>query len=308
MSRWSFFSGAIALLATAASAQQIDTARVHEDALVLRRVLQVSKKEIPRDILKSIANESLEAIRGPRNDATYLWARHERDDAGKFSEGFTIEAKNKPTFIRHRGEWVYRLTVHAPSRRYLVRRNQRVLIERIDFDITPIGTTPARVETVEVNEWIDPGGKRDFELSEIARVARVTVTARTQEKAGPAGLELTFTRAKLVDDPRSPYSRTAENLKLFLQRLEKGDRDNLQTLANLLVADPALGRTERSFDDSVRSEPILSEAEIGPGLSRSELYVELQTIQDLLTGSSEERIKGMDALHQLIRQVRPQRP
>lgn len=302
--------GAAALLVFPLFAQQVDTKRIYQDALVLQRIMQVSKKEVPKDTLKAIAAETLEAVRGPRTDGTYTWANFARESAGTVTEGFPVEAKGKPTFIRHRGEYVYRITLHVPTRRYVVRRNQKLLIERIDFDISPVGSDPAIVESMEVNEWMEPGAKREFELPAIARVARITVTAKTPEDGGTGGVELTLTKAKLVDDPRSPYARTAENLKSFLQRVEKGDRENLQTLSNLLASDPALVQAvDRIAEGPVPARDTAGAAggESVAGLSRAELYIELQTIQDLLTGTPEERLKGMESLQQLSRKVRPAR-
>lgn len=302
--------GAVALLTFPLPAQEIDTRRIYQDALVLQRIMQVSKKDVPKDTLKAIATETLEAVRGPRTDATYRWASHEREAAGTVAEGFEVEAGNKQTFVRFRGDFVYRLTIHVPSRRYVVRRNQKLLIERIDYDITPVGSEPAVVQSVEVNEWMEPGAKRDFELPAIAKVARITVTARTPEKAGQGGIELILTKAKLVDDPRSPYARTVENLKSFLQRVEKGDKENLQTLSNLLASDPALVQAVDRISQSIGSGAAPGStggAEAVAGLSRAELYIELQTIQDLLTGTPDERLRGMESLQQLARKVRPAR-
>jgi hypothetical protein len=303
-------AAAVAVCPLLAQSAVIDVATVHEDARVLRRIIDVSKKDLPREVITSIAREDLDILRGRRTDSSYLWAAFEREEDSRIEEGFTIAAGKKPTVLRHRGENVYKLTITSPARRYLVRKNQRVLVERVDMDLSPAGEGRPRMESIEVNEWLEPGAKREYELPMIARVARVTVIARTEEAAGPAGLELAFSVAKLVDDARSPYARAVENLKLVLQRVEKGDRDNLRTLANLLVADPALmalsgpaPAVRTAVDEGLRPFGVPTP----PTLSGTDLYIELQTIQDLLTGTPEERGMGMDALHQLIRQVRSQR-
>jgi hypothetical protein len=50
-----------------------------------------------------------------------------------------------------------------------------------------------------------------------------------------------------------------------------------------------------------RVEPAPEAATPAP---QPEIHGELQTIEDLLTGSEQERREGMDRLHQLIRRMR----
>jgi hypothetical protein len=301
------------LLTSAAWGQdQPNLAQVRDDAKVMKRVVDVAKKDVPRDILETIAREDLELLRGPRPDKSYVWADYVREEAGRKEEGFTVAGGEKQTTVRHRGELVYKLIVRPPTRRYVVRKNQRVFIDRIDLDISPVEDMPSRVQTVEVDEWLAPGQSREVELPEIARVARVTVLANTEAKAGPASLELTFVQAKLADNPASPWSRPVENLKLFLQALDRGDRGNMRTTANLLVTDPTLGTDARvsipERELRVTQEDLPLDSRPGStALSGSELYIELQTIEDLLTGSESERRQGLDLLHQLVRRVRPER-
>jgi hypothetical protein len=38
-----------------------------------------------------------------------------------------------------------------------------------------------------------------------------------------------------------------------------------------------------------------------------DVYAELQSIEDLMTGSDAEKRQGLDRLHQLLRRLRPQR-
>ena len=297
-------------------AQEIDTAKARDDARVVKRVAEVAKKDLPRDLLARMVNEDIDTLRGKRSDSTYVWAHYVREEAGRKSEGFTVSASGDVTPLAIKGEFVYALRIEIPGRRYVVRKNQRAWIDRVEFDITPVEGVRSRYETVQIGQWLDPGTNRMVELPDIARSARISVYAKT-DKTGPASVQLALLEAKVQDDPASPYARAVENEKLILANLKKGDPSNLTTVANLIMQDPALAGGYASTYGPITSETITrpmttttapSSATNGVGSTPDvEMYVELQGIEDLLTGNDAEKRQGLDRLHQLVRRLRASR-
>lgn len=299
---------AIALMMLAlpgvAAAQDSVAQRVYDDAKAIRRVVEVSKREIPRDVLRRIVAEDIDLLRGKRGDGTFERAHYEQREAGRKSDRIALRATKKPEDLRQlqaTGDFTYRLIISVPGRRMLVARNRRVYVDRVDLEYVPIGSTERRVQTVKVDRWLEPNQERLIELPQIARDARAVVHARVDEKrGGPASVDLIFVRAKLVDNVDSPYLEAVQNALLLDKALEDGNvaavRNLSDGVAKSLVARagiPAL------VEVTAQREP-----ERTPSI---ELYLELEAIEDLLTGTEAERREGLDRLHQLVRKLRPAR-
>ncbi|MEO8217510.1 MAG: hypothetical protein ABI718_10560 [Acidobacteriota bacterium] len=297
--------------------QDVDVTKVRDDARVIKRIAEVAVKDLPRDVMTRIVNEDIDTLRGKRSDSTYRFAHYGREEAGRKSDGFTVSASGETTALTLKGEFVYALRIEIPSRRFVVRKNQRTWIDRVELDITPVEGTRTRYDAIPIGQWMDPGTNRMVELPDIARDARITVYAKT-EKSGPASVQLALLEAKVQDDPSSPYARAVENEKLILSNLKKGDQSNLTTVANLIMQDPALAGTYASSYGTITTETI-SRPMNGPGYASpanragstqdvspqdGEMYGELQAIEDLLTGTDSERRHGLDRLHQLVRRLR----
>lgn len=298
------------LLCGEARSQQGNISQVADDARAIRRVTEVAgRRDLPRDILRTIVKEDIDILRGKQPDSTYQFAEYGKEDAGRITEDYTVAAGEKLTPLKVRGDFVYELLVESPARRYLVRKNQRVFVERVEVDLSPIGSSPSRLETIPVDAWLDRGQTRRIGLPEIARAARVTVYARTEKEAGPASLQLSLVKARIIDDPNSPYARAVETAKLLEESLNKEDRSRVITTAGMLGADPAL-KAGNSRGSERLEMPVevpakrTEQREIIPG---DPFYEDLQEIEDLLTGSDEERREGLDRLHQVIRRMRPSR-
>jgi hypothetical protein len=93
--------------------------------------------------------------------------------------------------------------------------------------------------------------------------------------------------------------------KALLRAIRNGDTDSVRALANRIrLTLPVEGRTATAGGTlEVTAPPI---APIPPATSQvlPDVASELQTIEDLLTGSEAERSTGLDRLHQLIRRLR----
>ncbi|HVT44740.1 MAG TPA: hypothetical protein VMT00_10145 [Thermoanaerobaculia bacterium] len=307
------WASALAMLLTATlGAQESPAERVFEDAKVIARVIEVGGKDTPRDLLEKILAEDIELLRGRRDDGTYQHAHHAQQEGGRRKEGLGVAGEGRISRQQITGAFVYRLMIESPSRRYLVRRNRRTFIERVELELTPI-EGPIRNETIEVASWIEPGSRRTFDFDEVVRKARATVYARTDERGGSASLEIILLEARVVDNTDSPWYLAVQNAKLLEQSLKKGDLANARTTANMVMS---------SLRDHLPHQAPAASAVEPPGIAETpepmsggrleptpqiEIYFELQQIQDLLTGTESERREGMDKLHQLVRRLRPLR-
>ena len=77
-----FLAGSIA-----AQPQPAAVTRVADDARVLDRVAEASKKDLPRDLLRRIVDEDINILRGKRPDDTYQYAGYERMEAAALRGG-----------------------------------------------------------------------------------------------------------------------------------------------------------------------------------------------------------------------------
>lgn len=284
--------------------------RVAEDARVVRRIAEVSRRDYPEKLVGRILDEDLELLRGRRTDGTYAYAHYEREEAGRDSDRFAVRARDENRLDTHElsGETVYRVIVGVPSRRLLVAKNRRAFIDRVTVEYTPFeGSRVAR--DFEVGRWLELGESETIDLPEIAKRAKVTVHARVADgEGGPATVQITLVRARLVDDPRSPYAPAVRTLKSLRTASDERELAKVKStsarLSDELASAPLsdVSTNIAVFPDRAAPPPRASDLEAMPHV---EIYMELQRIEDLLTGTEGERRDGLDALHQLVRRLRP---
>lgn len=288
---------AVLLLAVSVRAQTI-VQKVGEDAIVFDRVAQAAKGDLPTDLLKRIAEEDLDLLRGKRADGTYEYATYERFDAGRFSDSFSINYRQDQMETHEvKGAFVYRVLVEVPSRKMFVRKNRPVWVERVDLEYLGASTQTER-QSIEIKQWLQPGEFRPVDLPVVARQATARVIA-TVDKGGYGNLEVSLIKAKIVDNADSPYADAVASVKAVQRAIESRDVASMRAMAQRLrtsvggaAAAAAPRRAETTIDVSAPAQPL-------PGI-RSEL----EAIEDLLTGSEPERREGVDRLHQLIRRMR----
>ena len=307
----SVFAAAI-LAATAASAQT-PVARVADDAKVIDRVAEVSKRDLPRDLLRRIVNEDIDLLRGKRTDGTYQHANFERLEASRKSDSYSIQVRDDDfQKIEISGEFAYRLVVEVPSRRMLVTRNRPVYIDRVELDYVPQGASSRKTQTVTVEAWVQPGEVKPVDLPEIARQVTARVFARAGKEEGYGNIALTLIQARVVDDPNSPYADAVASEKSILKAIDNGDVPSIRSLAKRIHQSLA-GAAARQPEPATRTVDVVAPRSSSPDSRSSaleptptvEIYLELQAIEDLLTGSEGERREGLDRLHQLVRRLRP---
>jgi hypothetical protein len=287
--------------AFAANAQQM--ARVADDAIVIDRVAEVSKRDLPTGLLERIIAEDIDLLRGKRSDGTYEFATYERLEAGRQTQSFSVNPrKDQMQTIEVKGSFIYRVLVDVPKRRLIVGRNRPIWIERVDVDYVPATSSQSQQTTLEVKAWLQPGEVRPVDLPVIARQVTARVIAAANPEHGYGNVDITLVQARIVDNPDSPYADAVASAKAIQRALENEDVKSMRAMAQRM-------RTSLGAQRVVAvPTPAATTLEVRPAAAdvaaQLELQSELQLIEDLLTGSEAERREGLDRLHQMIRRVR----
>jgi hypothetical protein len=297
----------IAIVFASAAIAQTPVGRVAQDARVVDRVAEVSKRDLPKDLLKRMLDEDIDLLRGKRNDGTYQYATWERLEAGRIEDSFSIQtsAEDKLSKSEVRGEFVYRVVLDMPSRRMLVTRNRPIWIDRVEIEYVPQSSTTMKTQVAKVGAWLQPGELKPIEIDDVARQATVRVFSRTDPKSGYGNLNVTLIKAKVFDNPDSPYADAVASAKAIERGLDHDDVNSIRAMAQRMAADL---QPQVPIAHTVEvTAPKVDVAPASPTPLAPDVYAELQSIEDLMTGSDAEKRQGLDRLHQLLRRLRPQR-
>jgi hypothetical protein len=283
-----------------AAAVEVPVARIIDDAKAVDRVAAASKHDMPVDLFKRMLNEDIELLRGKRPDGSYEYASYEKLEAGRSSESFSVEANNDPeklTTLEIKGPFVYRLVLESPSRRMLVTKNRPLMIDHVEIEYIPMLGGPAKKQSVPLKVTLEPGVIRNVDFDEIAKQATVRVFAKSDKASGYANVVLTLIRARISDNPDSPYADAVASAKAILRDLDHQDVASMRSMAQRMAT--SLGSKPGGVQ-APASVVTVAETALPP-----DYLSELQAIEDLLTGNENERRQGLDRLHQLIRKLRP---
>jgi len=282
----------------AALAAEIPVARVIDDAKAIDRVASASKRDMPHDLLRRIVNDDIETLRGRRSDGTYEYAGFERFESGRVTNSVSVQRDEK---LEIRGSFVYRLQIESPSRRMMLfSKNRRVYLDHVEIEYVP-ERGPQKTQDVKLDAWLEPGQSKSIDFEAIARQATVRVFAHPDKDAGYGNLTLSLMQARVFDHPDSPYADAVASEKAILRALDHDDVPSIRAMAQRVVND---------LQPNVAAGPPAGRVPAGePAPTQkadTELYTELQAIEDLLTGTEAERRQGLDRLHQLVRKLRSQ--
>ncbi len=305
----------LTLVAATASAQ-VPVERVAEDARVVDRVAQATKRDLPRDLLKRIVNEDIDLLRGKHADQTYQYASFDRQEAGRIEDAFSVQsggAEDKLQRVEIKGDFPYRLIIGLPNRRMLVTKNRKLFVDRADIEYIPINGITSKMQSVKIETWLEPGGSKQVEFPEIAKQATVRVYARADKESGYGNLVLTLLKAKVFDNADSPYADAVASAKAILRALDNEDVPSIRSMASRMYEElrPKIVEAPPLSNNPVASVPAPSSSTVNVAVPRIEstpsveVYVDLQAIEDLLTGTESEKREGLNKLHQLVRRLRP---
>lgn len=298
----SITAAALLLAATASAITPADLERVRTDAGVIDRIAEISRRDIPENLLDKIVDEDLELLRGLRDDGSYEYATYERFEARRSSTSHSVQPRKNDANeqIEIRGAWVYRMIFESPSRRMLVTKNRRVYLDRIELDYIPQGSKESRRQTIPIEAWLEAGETRPIDFPDVARQATARVFARADAAEGYGNLEITLVEARIVDNADSPYADAVATLKAIQRAIDAREVPSLRAMAARLR-------------DSLGGAPLPAEAQpasrtidvVAAPANDPAIHAELQAIEDLLTGTEAERREGLERLHQLVRKTRP---
>ena len=303
----------LATLAVSASAFGVDheevTGRVYLDARAIERIAGVTHRDLPRAVLQRVVAEDLDLLRGKGKDSTFEFVHFERFASGRVVHGTTIDDGGDDKRLDRkqlRAKHVYQFGIRVPKRKMLVVRNQAVYVEKVDLDYRDENGIQ-KFDEIVIAETIKPGEEKTWELPEIASDLVATVHARAFRKS--ASLELILVQARLVDNSDSPYFGAVQSAKLLDEAIRQGNiaatETHAGTLATRIKEIHGTGSAAMSPLQTPEKTPVIpaSDLEI-ENPPRIEIFLELQRIEDLITGSEPERREGLDRLHQLVRRLR----
>ena len=291
-------------LAAILAAVEIPVAKVADDAKVIDRVAQASRKDLPRDLLKRIVNEDIESLRGHHPDGTYEYASFERFEAGRQTQSFSMQVTD--TKLEMHGSLIYKVQIDSPSRRMLVTKNRRIYLDRAEIDYIAIDKGATRkIQTVKLDSWLEPGQSKSIDFEAIATEATVRLFGHADEKQGYANLDMALVEARVIDNADSPYADAVASAKAILRGLDHDDISSIRAMAKRMNTDLVAQLPSSQVPAQVAVVPG-NPATGQPATANPDMLNELQAIEDLLTGNDSEKRQGMDRLHQLVRKLRPQ--
>lgn len=304
-------AAAVFLFAAVASAQDaVPVQRVVRDAMVIDRVAEASKKDLPTGLLKRIVNEDVDLLRGKRADGSFQYATYERLEASRQTSSFSIQPRKEDELQKTeiRGVWVYRLLISSPARRMVVTKNRQVYIDRVELEFIPEAGSGTQSHVVKVEAWLAPGEVTPIDFPAVAKQGTARVFARADGEKGYGNIVLTLVQAKIIDNADSPYADTVASLKAIQRAIDGGEVPSIRAMATriqeslggraaatpVVAPAPAAATSASTVNVVAASEPA----------DNSALHKELQEVEDLLTGNEAERRQGLDRLHQLVRKYR----
>ena len=290
---------ALAFATTAAAATPEALHRVYEDAAVIDRVAEISRRDLPADLLKRLVEEDIDLLRGKRADGSYEHATYERLEASRTSSSHSVQPRKNDEMkpIEAGGSWVYRMIVSSPTRRMVMTKNRRVFIERVELDYIPEGSPDTRKQTIPIREWLEPGQLRAIDFPEVARQATARLFARADSDAGYGNVVVALVRARIVDNADSPYADAVASAKAIERAIEAREVPSIRAMAARIRASLA-PEVRGGGGPATRTIDVVAPNALA-------FNAELQVIEDLLTGDEAEKQQGMDRLHDLVRKTRP---
>ncbi len=255
--------------------------------------------------MRDIVDARIHELRGPRGDDDYQWASLEREEASRKTDEVKVskvrseQELDSVTLDAHDG---YRVEIEVPRKRSLFSANERIFVSRI---VLHGGSDE---EVIPASVWIEPGNSWAAPLPEIVDKGEVTVelAVETGGKKGVANVSLI--RAKLVDDPSSPYyPAVSKLLKIRQELVSQTDRSDLKRYIDEALA-TIPGEVEKSLEiEKARAAERRRNLQSGqimdmvhPGDATGDVVVILDKIEKGLQGTLQQQEEARLMLQKLI--------
>lgn len=295
---------------------KLDTLAV--DLKAILRIAELSKDiDQNRQVLQSMIDSDLEALREPRGDGTYKWAALQREEGSRKSQEKAIEkvsseaALNTADVAADNG---FRLLVTVPAKRNLIGKNNKVYIRKAVVDATTFDGKVTKTE-LPVDVWVNPGDTHTVALPDIYKSVKATVELGVESGTKKAAAEVSVLQAKLVDDAQSPYFPAVRRL-LRLQALvnEKNiRRGELKTAGDeaVLAMPGELQKRMQEQAAATAERKALVEAgtlknAIAVGDATPDVLRKLDDVSRLMAGTADEQAEARKQMSELLLQLKPQ--
>lgn len=288
-----------------------------DDLHAVSRIAAVAQElNDERQVLSTILDQNITALRGPRPDGTYQWASLQREEAARSGTEKGIEQVQSQKVLSNvsvSAPNAYRVEVVVPQKRNLVSSNNRVYVRNIIVEMTAFDGKVSSVE-IPVNAWVSPGDSHGEPLPFIAKSAKATAELGVESGDKKAVATVALLQAKLVDDPNGPYFPAVRRALMARQlvaekNINRGQLKNTVDEALLLLPGELEKRTaEQQKAAEERKAMIASgtmKGAIAVGDATPDVVKALGDISRMLTGTLQEQADGRAKLDELMKALAP---
>lgn len=315
---------ALLLTAFMTSAVSAPPAEAAEDTSATLQMLAIDLRALSRivemsdsigdqtGLLRKIVDHRIHELRHPRADGTFAWASLEREEASRQTKEEKVEhvsSEEALDTVTFDGREAYRVEVEVPRKRSLFAANQRIFVRRITLS----GIGVKGEQEVPASVWIEPGDSWAAPLPEILRSGDVSVELGVESGREEGVAKVSIVRAKLADDPMSPYFPAVS--KLLKVRGELGRNVDRPALSRAI--DEAIATIPGELDKTLQIEQARAAERvrlaasgnltgtIRPGDATPDVVTLLTRVQTDLQGTLEEQESARKALSELIEMLHP---
>lgn len=290
--------------------------RVSYDLRALERIASLSTNlNDNRQVMLAIVDSDIDDLREPRPDGTYRWASLQREEASRVKEQHQIERVSSEKELREvtlTAANAYRVEVSVPTKRNLVSGNNRVYIRNILVDSTGFDGKITHHE-IAVNAWVNPGDAHGEPLPEIDKSVKATVELGVETGEKRAVADVALLRAKLVDDPTSPYFPAVKRLLqvrdvIVAKDLNRGFLKNTVDEALLSLPGELEKRGAEQAASTERRKQVTATGTIAAGDATPDVVAALQEVSRLLGGTLQDQTDARTKLQTLIDTLQPKPP
>jgi hypothetical protein len=296
-----------------------EDARVEALANDLHAISRISSMPEARDgrqIVTTMLDQNIKALRIPREDGTYQYASLQREEASRVTVEKAVElvkSQEKLNEATATAPNAYRVEVVVPRKRNAFSSNNRVWVRNIIVDLTSFDGKTTRQE-IAVNAWVNPGDSHGEALSAIGKSVKATAEFGVESGDKKAVANLALVQAKLVDDPNSAYYPAVRRL-LQARELagdEKAKAGQLRSVVDeaLLMLPGELARRNAAQEKAAEERRAMAAAgtvkgAIAIGDATPDVVRELQDVSRMMTGTLQEQSDARTKLDALIKTLAP---